>query len=63
MKGRVTKQMSVSFQLVANMMPSTTRKVNISATMVMMPWENTVLMVSMSFMVRVVELPMGVRSK
>ncbi len=45
------------------MIPSTTISVSTSASMVIIPWEKTVLIVSRSLMVRVVELPMGVRSK
>ena len=53
----------VRAELTQNMTPSTTKTVMKSATMVISPCENTELMFSMSLMVRVVLMPMGVRSK
>jgi hypothetical protein len=62
-KGIVVRQMSVNRQLVEIMMNSTATMESKSASMVMIPWEKTLLIDWMSLIVLVVLVPMGVLSK
>ena len=60
--GKGTKLISVSFQLIQNMVANVIRMVSRSAMMGISPSEKTSLILSISLMVRVVRVPIGVLS-